>query len=134
MATRCERHGQVEVGVVEHEGTEFAALGASVVANSVTGYTAIQHGELALTTWCGSTMLACRSEIIDRYWSSALAVIFRLTKGRFLVGYALGDKGMLFRGELVSDCTDDEARRQARYLADHFAELDAEDEAETTLD
>ncbi|WP_146431525.1 hypothetical protein [Blastopirellula retiformator] len=28
------------------------------------------------------------------------------------VGYALGD-GMLFRGELIDDCTDDDARRQA---------------------
>lgn len=27
---RCERRGQAEIGVVEHEGREYAALGATV--------------------------------------------------------------------------------------------------------
>jgi hypothetical protein len=53
-----------------------------------------------------------------------------LTKGRFVAGYALGENGVPFRGELLTDLTDDEARRTARQLADHFAELDAEDEYE----
>lgn len=79
-------------------------------------------------------MLACRSEVVEHYWSGCIAVFFRLTHGRFIVGYALGDRGMLFRGELLTDCTDDEARRHVRNLADQFAELDAEDEAEAMLD
>ena len=55
--------------------------------------------------------------------------MFRLPKGRFIVGYALGDDGMLFRGELLDRCTEDDARRHARMLSENFGELDAEDEA-----
>jgi hypothetical protein len=128
MTTWCERQGQVEVGVIEHEGRCFAALGASVVGRQVTGYTGQKFRDIYLTTWCGKTMLFCRSEVVEEYRDGSLVILFRLTKGRFVVGYALGDKGMLFRGELVTDCTDDEAKRIARQIADHFAELDAEDE------
>jgi len=39
MKTWCARQGQVEVGVIEHEGQHFAALGASVQGRNVTGYT-----------------------------------------------------------------------------------------------
>ena len=35
---------------------------------------------------------------------------------------------MLFRGELLSNCDEDEARRHALMISDCFAELDAEDE------
>lgn len=126
MQTHCVRQGQVEVGIIEHEGREFAALGASVVGRSVTGYTHVVDGEIHLSTWCGKTMLAVRSE--ERYWSGSLALLFRLPQGRFIAGYALADNGMLFRGELVID-DEDEARATARRLADHFAELDADDEA-----
>ena len=128
MTTWCERQGQVEVGVIEHEGRCFAALGASVVGRQVTGYTGLGTGDIYLTTWCGKTILCCRSEVVEEYNDGSLAMMFRLAQGRFVVGYALGDTGMLFRGELVIDCTDDEARRSARQIADHFAELDAEDE------
>jgi hypothetical protein len=124
----CERQGQVEVGIIEHEGRCFAALGASVVGRQVTGYTGLGTGDIYLTTWCGKTMLSSRSEVVEEYRDGSLAMMFRLARGRFVVGYALGDKGMLFRGELVTDCTDDEARRSARQIADHFAELDTEDE------
>lgn len=127
-STRCERQGQIEIGVVEHEGREFAALGASVVGRQITGYTKEDRYGITLTTWCGSTMLDSRCEIVERYWSGSLSLVFRLTRGRFIVGYALGESGMLFRGELVDDCTDEDARRQARCLAENFADIDAEDE------
>lgn len=129
MKTWCERQGQVEVGVIEHEGRCFTALGASVVGRHVTGYTNVKTGDNSLTTWCGRTMLACRSEVVEEYRDGSLALMFRLTRGRFIVGYALGDKGMLFRGELITDSTDDEAGRAARELADYFAEIDADDES-----
>jgi predicted Zn-ribbon and HTH transcriptional regulator len=132
MMTWCERQGQVEVGIIEHEGRTFAALGASVQGRYVSGYTALQTGDIYLTTWCGKVMLACRSEVVDEYNDGSLVLLFRLTKGRFIVGYALGEKGMLFRGELVTGCTDDEARRTARQIADKFAELDAQDEFEAS--
>lgn len=128
MKTWCERLGQVEVGVIEYEGRTFAALGASVQGRHVTGYTGLQRRDIFLSTWCGKTMLACRSEVIEEYHDGAHVLMFRLTKGRFIVGYALGERGMLFRGELLSDCTDEEARRTARQIAEHFAELDSFDE------
>lgn len=129
MNSYCVRQGQVEAGVIEYEGQEFAALGATVYQRHVTGYTRRLNGQIALTTWCGQVMLACRSEIVERFWSDAFAIIFRLTNGRFIVGYCLGDEGMLFRGELLIGCTDDEARRSAVQISETFAELDAEDES-----
>lgn len=127
-STRCERQGQIEIGIIEHEGREFAALGASVVGRNITGYTKQDRYGIRLQTWCGKTMLDCRCEIVERYWSRSLALMYRLPRGRFIIGYALGENGMLFRGELIDDCDDDEARRQATYLAEFFADLDAEDE------
>ncbi|MBI1249346.1 hypothetical protein GC197_16065 [bacterium] len=126
-STRCERQGQIEIGIIEHEGREFSAFGASVVGRNITGYTKWDRYGITLTTWCGKVMLDCRCEIVERYWSGSLALMFRLPHGRFIIGYALGE-GMLFRGELIDNCTDDDARRQAAYLAQFFGDLDAEDE------
>ena len=75
-------------------------------------------------------MLACRSEVVREYSRRLLALVFRLTHGRFIVGYALGDDGMLFRGELLTDCDDDRARHEALALAEYWSEIDAEDEAD----
>ena len=127
-STRCERQGQIEIGIIEHEGQEYTALGSSVVGRNITGYTKEDRNGITLTTWCGKTMLDCRNEIVERYWTGSLALVFRLVRDRFIIGYALGENGMLFRGELIDDCTDDEARRQAAYLAQFFGDLDAEDE------
>ena len=41
---------------------------------------------------------------------------------------------MLFRGELLTDCDDDDARSMTRDLADRFSELDAEDEEAFTAE
>lgn len=90
-------------------------------------YTKEDRYGITLTSLCGKTMLDCRCEIVERYWTGSLALMFRLPRGRFIIGYALGD-GMLFRGELIDECTDDDARRQAAYLAQFFGDLDAEDE------
>jgi hypothetical protein len=126
-STRCERQGQIEIGIIEHEGREFAALGSSVIGRNITSYTLQDRYGIRLQTWCGKTMLDCRCEIVERYWSGSLALMFRLPRGRFIIGYSLGEN-MLFRGELIDDCTDDDARRQATYLAAFFADLDAQDE------
>ena len=126
--TRCERQGQIEIGIIEHDGREFVALGASVVGRNLTGYTKSDRRGITLATWCGKQMLDCRCEIVERYWSGSLALMFRLTKGRFIVGYALNDDGMLFRGELIEGFDEDDARREAYRIANYFADLDAEDE------
>ena len=130
MQMRCERRGQLEIGILNHDGRIFAAFGASVHGHNVTAYTAVHEGRMALTTWCGKVMLACRSEIVREYHDGSLALWFRLTHGRYIVGYALGDEGMLFRGELLADCDDERARREAVSLAEYWAGIDAEDEAD----
>ena len=128
MQTVCIRQGQIEIGIIEHEGREFSAFGATVQGHSMTGYTRLVDGEIQLSSWCGKTMLGSRSEVIERFWSGSLALMFRLPRRRFIVGYALTDNGMLFRGELLTDCDEDEARRHALMVSDCFAQLDAEDE------
>ena len=129
MQTMCVRQGQIEVGIIEHEGREFSALGATVQGHSITAYTKIVEGDIHLSTWCGQTLLTSRCVIVERFWSGSLALMFRLPRGRFIVGYALGDE-MLFRGELLSNCDEHEARRHALMVAECFADLDAEDEDE----
>ena len=39
MQTKCERRGQLEIGIVTHDGHVFAAFGSSVNGHNVTGYT-----------------------------------------------------------------------------------------------
>lgn len=128
MQTTCVRQGQIEVGIIEHAGHEFSALGATVQGRSITGYTKSVGKHIHLTSWCGKTTLAARCEVVERFWSGSLALMFRLPRGRFIVGYALGDNGMLFRGEMLFNCDEDEARRHAQMVSECFAQLDAEDE------
>ncbi len=130
METRCERRGQLEIGIVTHNGHVFAAFGSSVNGRNVTGYTRHRNGCISLTRWDGSTMLACRSEVIRQFHDGSIALMFRLTNRRFVVGFALGDDGMLFRGELLTDCDDDRARREAVTLAELWSQIDADDEAD----
>ena len=128
MQTTCVRQCQIEIGIIEHEGRKFSALGATVQGRSITGYTKLVDGEIQLSTWCGKTTLASRSEVVERFWSGSFALMFRLSRGRFIVGNALGENGMLFRGEFLTGCNEEEARRHALMVAECFAQLDAEDE------
>jgi len=130
-STRSIRQGQTEIGIIEHEGHEFAAYGATVVRRDITGYVKFKRGHHWLTAWSGTTMLDCRSEVVERFWNGGLALVFRLPRGRFIVGYSLGDDGMLFRGELIDHCNEDEARRHCTMVANNWMELDQmEEEAE----
>ena len=88
METRCERRGQLEIGVVTHEGRVFAAFGSSVNRHKVPGYTRLRNASVHLTRWCGSTTLACRSEYVHKFHDGSIALMFRLAQGRFVVGYA----------------------------------------------
>src|SRR5947209_3011107 len=120
MNTHCKRQGQTEIGIIEHEGREFAALGATVNGRHLTAYTKVRDGYLTLGSWCGKTMLACRSEIAETFNEGSCVIIFSLTKNRFIVGYALAEDGMLFRGELLTGCTLEEAWQAAVRVADYF--------------
>ena len=75
-------------------------------------------------------MLACRSEIVREYHDGSIALMFRLNHGRYIVGYALGDDGMLFSGELLTDCDDESASHEALALAEYWSEIDEEDQAD----
>ncbi len=130
MELRCERRGQGEVGIFTHEGRVFSAFGASVSGHNVTAYTRREGSRIALTRWGGAVMLSCRCEIVRGYKDGTLAIVFKLTNNRYVVGYALGDDGMLFRGELLADCDDERARREAIELSEYWAGIDAEDEAD----
>ena len=129
-STRSIRQGQIEIGILEHEGHEFVALGATVVRRDLTGYVKYKRNHFWLTTWAGGTMLDCRSEVVERFWNGGSALMFRLPKGRFIVGDVIdGDgDGSLFRGELIDNCDDDEARHHCMMVANNWMELDAEDE------
>jgi hypothetical protein len=72
-----------------------------------------------------------RLPVRDRpqFHDGSIALMFRLTHGRFVIGYALGD-GMLFRGELLTDCDPDRARREAINLAKYWSAIDTEDECD----
>jgi hypothetical protein len=133
-STRSIRQGQIEIGIIEHEGHEFAAYGATVIRRDITGYVKFKKGHYWLTTWAGGTMLDCRSDVVERFWNGGLALLFRLPRGRFIVGYALGDDGMLFRGELIDNCDEDQARHHCLMVANNWMELDAEDEEEAELE
>ena len=125
--TRSFRQGQVEVGVIENNGVEYAAYGATVCGREISAYLKFKRGHYWLTTWSGGTMLDARSEIVERFWNGGMAILFRLPKRRFVVGYALGNE-MLFRGELLDGCNEDDARRHAMMLSQNWSEVDAEDE------
>jgi hypothetical protein len=129
MQTKCERRGQLEVGIVTHNGHVFAAFGASVSGRKITGYTRLRDERISLTRWDGSTMLCCRSEVVRKFHDGSIAVMFRLTRGRFVIGFALGRDGMLFRGELLTDCDEARARHEAITLAEYWSGIDADDEA-----
>ena len=128
-STRSFQQNQIEVGIIEHDGHEYSALGATVVRRDISGYVKFKCGHYWLTRWSGGTMLDCRSEVVERYWNGGLALMFRLPKGRFIVGGVIDGEGSLFRGELIDGCDADEARRHAVMVANNWAELDAEDEA-----
>ena len=92
-STRSIREGQIEIGIIEHEGHEFACYGATVIRKDVTAYLKYKRGHFWLSTWAGGTMLDCRSEVVERYWSGGLALMFRLRKNRYIVGYVIDGEG-----------------------------------------
>ena len=46
-----------------------------------------------------------RSEVVREFHDGSLALMFRLANGRYIVGYALGEAGMLFRANCSSAAT-----------------------------
>ena len=47
-STRSVRHGQIEVGIIEHNGHEFAAYGATVIRREITAYLKYKCGHVWL--------------------------------------------------------------------------------------
>ena len=132
MTSRTIQVGQTEIGIVEHEGREFAAMGANVCGRSITGYHKLTNrGDICLTSWDGKrTMLACRCTVVKTYdvweWGKTHALRFDLTNGRTIVGYSLGN-GFLFRGTLLDASKRDDADYLAKQEAEHWMDRDQED-------
>jgi hypothetical protein len=57
-STRSIRQGQTEIGIIEHDGREFAAFGATVVRRDITAYIKFKRGHFCLSTWAGPTKIA----------------------------------------------------------------------------
>ena len=128
-STRSIRQGQIEIGIIEHNGVEYAAFGKTILGRDITAYLKFKTNHFWLTTWSGgTTMLDCRSEVVERFWNGGLALMFRLPRGRYIVGYVIDGDGSLFRGELIDGCSEDEARHHCRMVSENWMELDAEDE------
>lgn len=129
METESVKIGQSEIGIVHHQGNTFSAGGSSVNGNRVTGYV---KGS-SITRWNGETMIDCRSWIVREYCNEfgddSYAMVFRLTHGRAIVGYSLGD-GMLFRGELVTlgrGASDRDFERLAESESEYWLRIDQEE-------
>ncbi len=75
-------------------------------------------------------MLDCRSAVVRECLDGAIALMFPLTHRRCIVGYALGDDAMLFRGELLITCDKERARHEAIAIAECWMEIDSEDETD----
>lgn len=126
-----------EFGTVHHNGHAFTALGATTNGRSLTAYTRQDdRGNVSLTTWKGETLLVARSYIVQECrlpHDRTAAIAFRMTRGRWIIGYALDLSGGLFRGELhtLGNTYDacDEAKRIARAEAEYWMEIDAEEDA-----
>jgi hypothetical protein len=69
---------------VTHNGHVFAAFGSSVSEHNVTGYTKMCNGSISLARWDGTTMLNCFSEVLRQFHDGSIALVFRLTHGRFI--------------------------------------------------
>lgn len=103
-------------------------------SGEVCGYFGTNGTMGRLTRWTGDCFLQCRYETVTSYPNAndgdgGEALAFRLTNRRWIVGYSLGS-GMLFRGYLLSEASEDEARRAARDEAERLIYLDAEDDDE----
>ena len=107
--------------------TSSPPLGRRSSAGTSPAYIKFKRNHFWLTTWAGGTMLDCRSEVAERFWNGGLALMFRLPRGRFIVGHVLAIDGSLFRGELIDGCDEDEARHHCRMVARNWVELDAEE-------
>ena len=87
-STRSVRQGQIEIGIIEHDGHEFAALWGDRLRRDITAYLKFKRNHFWLTTWAGGTKLDCRSEVVERFWDGGLALMFRFPRAGIIVGYA----------------------------------------------
>lgn len=109
-------------------------LAGDVVAatGDVVGYVQQPDGPIVLMDWHGRHVLHTGADVVETYHTyphgdKALALLWHVGPGRYVVGYALDDAGTLFRGELMDGATRDDAEERARDLAAYWIERDADD-------
>jgi hypothetical protein len=94
---KAEQHGAIEVGIIEHEGREFSALGSVVTGDYVVAY---KKGT-TVTTWAGDVLGTCRVvstwKTPRSYVSTEMHQLEAVINGVRYRGRCAGD-GMIFRG------------------------------------
>ncbi|MBA2114083.1 hypothetical protein [Bremerella alba] len=105
-----------------NDGFDLANRRSSAIGNVVIGYTTVDGSHVTLRKWCGLLILDCRHQVVEQYRDGTFALLFRLTRGRYIVGYATGN-GKLFRGELFKG-TCEEAKQLAQRKSSELSSLD----------
>src|SRR5262245_59803810 len=102
MNSRVEQHGNIEIGIVEHEGREYIAMG-SVVTN--THCTAYLGKNRQLTKWDGTVIgrwsVASSWPTPRSYVSSRMYQIEAWVGAALYTGRSAGE-GMVFNGRRVA--------------------------------
>jgi hypothetical protein len=98
---RSEQHGNVEVGIVTHEGRDYRARGAVVTDTHVYAYLG-KDG--VLTNWHGDTIgtyVITSTWSTPRSWfSSSMHQVYATIGGKVFTGRSAG-VGMYFKGHVV---------------------------------
>lgn len=99
MNTRVEHDTFGEIGIIEHEGREYAARGATVTPDYATAYPA--KGGI-LCDWSGNQIGRWRAVAwwpVRSYLGSTMYQIEAVIDGRTYTGRGFGE-GMLWRGKV----------------------------------
>ena len=98
---RSEWYGNVEIGIFEHNGQEYTALGSVIGENHMTAYLG-KDGQL--TMWNGDVIgtyhISSTWKTPRSFVSSTMHQVYAVVNGVTYTGRSAGE-GMLFRGRKV---------------------------------
>lgn len=102
MESRTEQHGNTEVGIVTHNGREFAALGSVIEPTHIVAYLG-KGGQL--TKWDGTVIghynVVTTWPTPHSYVSSTMSQVEAWVGPRCYTGRSAGE-GMVFKGKRVA--------------------------------
>ena len=105
LDARSEWNGNVEVGVITHNGQEYRSGGSYVDDKHAVGYLTTRVGGLVITSWDGTRELGpawitSTWRIPRSFVSSTQSAVRARINGRVYAGRSAG-VGMLWRGRAV---------------------------------